>query len=164
MSKGFELGRYGGCIMEIKLVSIERVHGEDNFKKPCITHMLVKYQSSGVNGTQRVVPYANPSVYKTLDDAEMGESFEVAVTKNTKGYDVWSAIGPVGSFKQAAPTTKVIGSNYETAEERAIKQRYIVRQSSLANAIALSPKATVGDIIAIAKQFEEYVFEPAETL
>jgi len=162
VSKGFELGRYGGCIMEIEIVDIAKVDKEDKFGKPTRT-LAVTFTSEGVTRTQNIVPFANPKVFGVLDDANIGDKFEVAITKNGK-YDNWSAIGPVGSFKQAAPTTKVIGSNYETAEERAIKQRYIVRQSSLANAIALSPKATVGDIIAIAKQFEEFVFEPAETL
>jgi hypothetical protein len=159
-------------MMEIKIVSIERVHGEDKFKKPCITHMIVNYQSSGVNATQRVVPFANPSVYKALDNAEVGESFDVAVTKNAKGYDVWSTIGAVGTIKPttASGATKVIGSNYETAEERAVKQRYIVRQSSLANAIAYynssldKPHLDVEQILDIARQFEEFVFEPVKTL
>jgi hypothetical protein len=148
--------------MEIEIVDIAKTDKEDKFGKPTRT-LAVTFTSEGVTRTQNIVPFANPKVWRVLDDANIGDKFDVAITKNGK-YDNWSAIGPVGSFKQAVPTTKVIGSNYETAEERAIKQRYIVRQSSLANAIALSPKATVGDIITIAKQFEEYVFEPAETL
>ena len=148
--------------MEIEILDIAKTDKEDKCGTPTRT-LAVNYISEGVTRTQNIVPFANPKVFAVLDDASVGDKFDVTITKNGK-YDNWSAIGPVGSFKQATPTTKVIGSNYETAEERAIKQRYIVRQSSIANAVALSPKATVGDIIAIAKQFEEYVFEPAETL
>jgi hypothetical protein len=168
MSKGFELGRYGGCIMEIEILDIVKTDKEDKFGKPTRT-LAVNYISEGVTRTQNIVPFANPKVFSVLDDASVGDKFDVTITKNGK-YDNWSAIGPVGSFKQATPTTKVIGSNYETAEERAIKQRYIVRQSSLANAISYynasldKPTLHVKDIIDIAKQFEEYVFEPAETL
>lgn len=149
------------CV-EIEILDIAKTDKEDKFGKPTRT-LAVNYISEGVTRTQNIVPFANPKVFSVLDDASVGDKFDVTITKNGK-YDNWSAIGPVGSFKQATPTTKVIGSNYETAEERAIKQRYIVRQSSIANAVALSPKASVSDIIAIAKQFEEYVFEPAETL
>ena len=149
--------------MEIKILKIERIHGEDKFKNPTTTLDLT-YESGGVEGKQRIVPFANPSVFKTLDGASINESFDVAVSKNAKGYDVWSSIGAVGTIK-ATPGTKVLGSNYETADERALKQRYIVRQSSIANAIALFGDSTkVETILNVAKQFEEYVFSPLETL
>jgi hypothetical protein len=54
-------------------------------------------------------------------------------------------------------------STYETPEERAKKQIYIVRQSSIGSAIDMlsvgskSPPK-VDEVIAVAKQFEEYVF------
>ena len=54
---------------------------------------------------------------------------------------------------------KVIGSNYETAEERARRQVYIIRQSSLGTAVELlGSGASVADVINTAKQFEAYVF------
>jgi hypothetical protein len=150
--------------MEIKITGIERIHGQDKFSNPTTT-LEVSYESGGVPAKQRIVPFANPSVFKTLDGASIDESFDVAVTKNAKGYDVWSSIGAVGTIR-ATPATKVIGSNYETVEERAIKQRYIVRQSSLANAIAFHQEheKTSYEIIQCAKEFEEYVFSPLETL
>lgn len=154
--------------MEIEILGIVKTDKEDNFGKPMRT-LAVTFASEGVTRTQNIVPFSNPKVWRVLDDASVGDKFDVTIIKNGK-FDNWSAIGPVGSFKQATPTTKVIGSNYETAEERAIKQRYIVRQSSLANAISYynysvdTPHQSVEGVIAIAKQFEEYVFEPAETL
>lgn len=52
-------------------------------------------------------------------------------------------------------------STYETPEERAKKQVYIIRQSSIANAIALAAThkatATVENILQDAKTFEDYV-------
>ena len=155
--------------MEIKILQIERITGVDKFKNPTTT-LDVIYESGGVEGKQRIVPFANPSVFKTLNGASINESFDVAVSKNAKGYDVWSAIGSVGSIKDVKVATKVVGSNYETPEERAIKQRYIVRQSSIANAVSYfncsldKPYLQVEEIINIAKQFEEYVFSPLETL
>lgn len=154
--------------MEIEIIDIIKTNKEDKFGKPSKT-LAVSYVSEGVTRTQNIVSFANPKVFSVLDESSVGDKFDVTITKNGK-YDNWSAIGPVGSFKQAATQTKVVGSNYETAAERAIKQRYIVRQSSLANAIAYyncsvdTPHLSVEGVIAIAKQFEEYVFEPAETL
>ena len=159
--------------MEIKITGIERIYGEDKFKKPTTT-LEISYESGGVSGKQRIVPFANPSVFKTLDGSAVGDSFDVALTTNAKGYDVWSAIGAVGTIKASpAAATKVIGSNYETADERALKQRYIVRQSSIANAVAFLRTSsafdtmqadTVEEVLVVAKQFEEYVFSPLETL
>ena len=155
--------------MEIKITGIERIYGEDKFKKPTTT-LEISYESGGVSGKQRIVPFANPSVFKTLDGSAIGDSFDVSLTTNAKGYDVWSAIGAVGSIKASpAAATKVIGSNYETADERALKQRYIVRQSSIANALTYytdttKPMPDVEHILKIAKKFEEYVFSPLETL
>ncbi|CAB4240906.1 hypothetical protein UFOVP22_25 [uncultured Caudovirales phage] len=154
--------------MEIKILKIERIYGEDKFKNPTTTLDLT-YESGGVEGKQRIVPFANPSVFKTLDGASVNESFDVAVSKNAKGYDVWSSIGAVGTIK-ATPATKVLGSNYETPDERALKQRYIVRQSSIANALTYfnfntdKLKLNVVDVLEVAKQFEEYIFSPLESL
>jgi cell division protein FtsW (lipid II flippase) len=52
-----------------------------------------------------------------------------------------------------------VGS-WETPDERSAKQVYIVRQSSIANAIALvgAGKAEVSQVLKIAKQFEDFVF------
>ncbi len=54
-------------------------------------------------------------------------------------------------------------SNYETPEERAKRQVYIVRQSSISSAVELlkDPKKTpaADEVIAIAKEFEAYVFD-----
>lgn len=57
-------------------------------------------------------------------------------------------------------STRVTGSNYETKEERAARQVYIIRQSSISSAIDLlkDSKPTVEGVLNVAKQFEEYIF------
>ena len=55
------------------------------------------------------------------------------------------------------------GRDFETREERAAKQVYIVRQSSLTAAIAtMTPGSKTAlnpeDVINVAKQYEQYVF------
>lgn len=101
--------------------------------------------------------------YKTLANAQSNDVFTVEVAKNDKGYDTWtSAIKAAPGA--AKPAASVARSTYETPEERAKKQVYIVRQSSIASAVtALTsgakapPKAE--DILALARVFESYVFD-----
>jgi len=64
---------------------------------------------------------------------------------------------------QSTPTQAAVRSNYETPEERTLRQRLIVRQSSLANAIALFALdkdyiPTSDAVIQTAKEFEAYVY------
>jgi hypothetical protein len=63
----------------------------------------------------------------------------------------------------------VLGSNYETPAERAKRQVYIVRQSSINAAIALyvaqNPKGaavSVEEILKVAGTFEAYVFDQGQ--
>lgn len=79
---------------------------------------------------------------KALAEAKQGDSFTIEQEKNDKGYWDWL------NASQAAPGTQFlpqegkssgtpVKSNYETAEERAKRQVMIVKQSSLAQAVAL---------------------------
>jgi hypothetical protein len=103
-----------------------------------------------------------------------GESVEVKTEKDQNGYWQWTAIGEGTS---SAPTsqspssnagaTRVTGSNYETREERTVKQKYIVKQSSLsvaANLLAIGAKnpPTAEEVISLANKFVEYVFSVEE--
>lgn len=118
---------------------------------------------------------ATAEAFKVLAIAQPGEKYSVNVVKNDKGYNDWvsmskgvveqapatSTTSP-GGFKSSATASP--RNTYETPEERALKQVYIVRQSSVANAITLllagakTPPA-VDTVIATAKQFETYVFD-----
>lgn len=114
--------------------------------------------------------------FKVLANAAPASVYEIETEKNDKGYIDWlkatkSAAG-VGdmALKQATGGAQTAGgtiatrSTYETPEERAKKQIYIVRQSSLNVALATlqigaktPPKAD--EIIALAQQFESFVFD-----
>ena len=122
------------------------------------------------NATKKVVSFTNKDVYNTLKAAQSGEEFTVTAVKGEQYWE-WQNVSPrgqapaestggnVAASKPAATTPK---STYETPEERAKKQLYIVRQSSIGAAINLLKTEkvipSVADIIATAKQFESYVF------
>jgi hypothetical protein len=137
--------------------------------------LTITYRSNGKVAEKKIMSFAAPEVYKWFSTANKGDSVDVVSVKNEKtGYWDWTSIGTGGGevaqqSKPASAATRVTGSNYETKEERAIRQRYIIRQSSVSSAIAAlavgakaSPKAD--EILTLAKTIEEYVFSQPEEL
>jgi len=109
--------------------------------------------------------------FKALSEASAGGVYDITVVKNDKGYNDWtSATMAVPGAATAASTSGQLSkptaspkSTYETPEERAQRQILIVRQSSLSNAVsslAIGSKSTPksSDVIALAKEYEAYVF------
>lgn len=112
--------------------------------------------------------------FKVLSKAQPNEVYEVEAVKNDKDFWDWvSAKKSDGSVPAAdtptsvtptAPAGKVVGSNYETKEERTAKQVFIVRQSSITAALSLigmqgrKTGVTPKDVTEVAKEFEDFVF------
>jgi hypothetical protein len=124
-----------------------------------------KNEQGQVQG-KKLMSFSNPAVFKDIQGYAKGDRVDVLTVKEGD-YWQWKAIDKEGEAPPrpaAAPTStggggKVIGSNYETAEERARRQVYIIRQSSLGTAVELlGSGAAVADVINTAKQFEAYVF------
>ena len=154
--------------MRVKIldVSIEHVSkGKSRYDKAAVT-----YTYNGEARTQNVVSFSNPAVFKAVQE-KVGQEVEVVVTKNDAGYNQWASIDDVGNTATSAPTTssapppaaRVTGSNFETPAERAARQVYIVKQSSISSAIALSEanksKSSPEEIIATAQTFVDWVFD-----
>lgn len=121
----------------------------------------------GQVANKKLMSFSNPSVFNHIKDLTKGASLNVSTTKDANGYWQWTGIGgdETAPTSETKPATggRVTGSNYETKEERAARQILIVRQSSLSSAVdLLGPGKSVEDVIATAKQFEEYVFGQAE--
>jgi hypothetical protein len=114
---------------------------------------------------ENVMKYS-PEVAKGLNTLVKDDEFTM-VKEKKEGSDFWNAISiskgrDTGVVNTAAPTagkaapTKPFVSTYETKEERAIRQRLIVAQSSLSTAIGcLSDKD---------KLSEKKVFATAENI
>lgn len=78
--------------------------------------------------------------FKEASNLESGQSFSVEKEKNDAGFWNWISIKPLTEQSTTKPTvptnpTSLVKSTYETPEERAKKQIYIIRQSSISNAI-----------------------------
>lgn len=116
------------------------------------------------------------AAHDTLLNANSGEVYEVTTVKNDRGYIDWTAAVKGGAATPAATyapnspkpassvtTTAAPKSNYETPEERAKKQVYIVRQSSISSAIDLLSVGSksapdVDKVLETASRFEAFVF------
>ena len=111
--------------------------------KPYIQlELAYKNLVSGKLESKKVMPFGSTvNVHKLLSDANPGDVFTIKSEKNQdSGYWDWvdakqAAPGSVG--EQTNKPTAAVKSTYETPEERAKKQVYIVKQSSLATAIQL---------------------------
>ena len=135
--------------------------------------------------SKKIMPFGvHESCFKVLSNAQQGDVFEVTVVKNAAGYNDWPTVVAVapgavvhdiqaqGSINNTAGNNIAgksvqVKSTYETPEERAIKQRYIIKQSSLSGAINLltvgakSPPATEA-VLALADALVAYVMETPE--
>ena len=125
----------------------------------------------GQVANKKLMSFSNPTVFNHIKGLGKGDQINVQTTKDANGYWQWTGIGGDSEATQeakpatASPGGRVTGSNYETKEERAQRQRYIVRQSSIASAIEFFNQGqstqNVDDIIRVAKEFEDYVFSQA---
>ena len=122
---------------------------------------------NGQVSNKKLMSFSNPSVFNHIKGLGKGDSVNVTTVKNAKGFWDWTGIGNEGDAPvatQSKPATaqaggRVTGSNYETKEERAARQVYIIRQSSLSTAVELLGSGkSVDEVINVAKQFEAYVF------
>jgi hypothetical protein len=121
---------------------------------------------NGQVANKKLMSFSNPSVFNHIKSLTKGAVLNVTTTKDAAGYWQWTGIGDDNvseTTTQTKPAStgggRVTGSNYETKEERAARQVYIIRQSSLSTAVdLLGTGAKVADVIATAKEFESYVF------
>lgn len=149
--------------MQIKVTSVEVEKINKGKTKYEIAN--VSYQQNGEARSFKVFSFKNPKVFADIQEVEDGEVIDVASVKGDDGYFQWTKITR-GVTEDKAPQPaaggKVLGSNYETKEERAIKQVYIIKQSSLTAALKYYELSgaevfDAGDVMALAQQFTDWV-------
>ncbi len=153
--------------MQIELVKVGEVVNDGKYAK-----MDVFYIREGKAANRKLVSIGKTKdVMQELTNFKAGDIVDVDLEKvadpkdATKSFYNWVGI-KLGEKQEAATVAKaayVAKSTYETPEERARKQVYIVRQSSLANAIEFlgprSSKVTKEDVFALAEEFSGFVFQ-----
>ena len=136
----------------------------------------VAYKNNSFQGKvegKKVMSFgATKDSFSILALAQPGESYEVTIVTNDKGYNDWVSMAKAEAGASSPAVSAPAGgkapaatprSTYETPEERAQRQVLIVRQSSLSAAVNLllagaKTPPPVENVLAIAKQFEDYVF------
>jgi hypothetical protein len=149
----------------IEIINV-KVENKGKYRAAIVNHKT----ADGKVDSKPIMSFTYKDVFATLSTAQQGDKFEVDSQKiknekDGKEYWTWVAVTPMGKSGEVT-TNKVaqsVRSSYETPEERAARQVYIVRQSSISAAIALAEVnkakgATVEEIIQVAKTFEDYVF------
>ena len=120
--------------------------------------------------SKKLMSFSNPDVFKAAQAWTKGDSVNIATEKDGNGYWQWTKIlaegesAPVSNApvsNTGGSNTRVTGSNYPTQEERAQTQVYIIRQSSLTNAVntlATTGKTVSSDeVLTLARVYEGHV-------
>ncbi len=143
------------------------------YKTMVLTHTDLGTKKT--DGKKMIDIYTDKTLWAVMAAAKPGDVFNIDRVKNEKGFWEWktatpttaaaAAVAPVRSDPpaQASGTDKParVGS-WETPDERALKQIYIVRQSTINASIEFhktqNEPVDVADILKTAKAFENYVF------
>ena len=167
--------------MEINIIDVASPQTSTNRNGREYQSVEVTYKDDqGRVSSKKLMSFSNPEVFKTAQTWEKGDTVNIAMEKDDAGYWNWTKVLADGEVapaptnasaggastsapraSTAKPTNRVTGSNYETKEERALRQRMIVRQSSLSNAVATlathgSP-LTPDQVMALAAKYEQFV-------
>lgn len=149
--------------VEIKSVAVE------NKGKYKMMKVFFTYPDSGKEGQQNLVSFgASKDAFLVLAAARAGQVFDIDTAPQEKNpqYNDWVKAVEVAGTSTTSTSSKVgtPRSNFETPEERAIRQVAIARQSSLERALEyfalVKPKTiTSSDVISLADEFVQYVLK-----
>jgi hypothetical protein len=165
------------AIITIKHVGIEKqTKGKGSWEVAEVIYSDERGQTS----TKKIMSFANPQVFAAFKDANPGDKYDVQLSKNDAGYWNFTSAAKSDGTSSTAPQTSQgnpppraggqvnsFQRDFETKEERAIRQRLIVRQSSLSAAVSslgAGPKSPVNpdEVLALADRFTDWVFtEPS---
>lgn len=159
-------------IQDVRVETVTK--GRNSYQVATVVHTTPR----GETKEKKVMSFSNPAVFAAVSKATSGQLYDVAYTPGDQYYN-WASVTLMGDAASppkastggtAAPAAgKVAVSTYETAEERKIKQMYIIKQSSITNAITFQ-QATEGenfdviDVLNVAQQFVDFVYGTNETL
>ena len=159
--------------MLIKFISVETIDKVTKTNKPYV-ELEVAFKNLDFQEkleVKKLNPFGNKDVYNTLKSAKNGEVYDIERVKNDGGFWDWVAIKSGGAAQSTSQTSTIASgstaspspkSTYETADERAKKQVYIVRQSSITAAISTlktdKKSPSLEEVISAAKVYEAYVF------
>jgi len=163
--------------MKIKVVAVEVANAKTKTNKDYqfleVTYKNISFDNK--TESKKIMPFGSKEVFNTLKVAENGDVFTLLREKDNDGYWQWVGIaaGDVeieqtttqassgGAAAPAKAATQPAKSTFETPEERAKKQVYIIRQSSLSAAIETlktdKKNPTKEEVVTLATYYVDYV-------
>lgn len=149
----------------IEIVDVT-VQKQGNYEKMTIAHN-VSFGGKTTLDAKALVSFATPTeVWDILKTAQKGDHFKIVREKDAAGkYWQWVAIEGETSLPKgdsvAPPSAhaEVASKKVSFADQDARRQRLIVRQSSLAQAVAFNPGAKVEEVLSTADQFAAWVLK-----
>ena len=156
--------------IEIIDVAVQKV---GTYQKMTVTHRHTVQGSLKVDA-KAIMDFATPpEVWKTLQNAQKGDQFVIRREKDPKEGKYWNWVGidvdgeahddpnPKTVPEAASPTP--VRKNFAAAD--ADKQRLIVRQNALTNAVNFTKDfdlPTTANVLEVAAKFAEWVLEEQE--
>lgn len=165
--------------LNITILSTQTINTTSKAGKP-LQQLEVAYKNNTFGGkveSKKLFGFgANKPAFEALTGAAQGSSFDISVTKNDAGYNDWTSCKPAGAASPSAnsgapaasnPGSTTVKSTYETPDERAKKQVYIIRQSSISSAISAlgvgAKSAPTSDaVLQLADVFFQWVMQDPE--
>ena len=150
--------------MQIEIVSIATNTVPTAKGSYQVTEVAYKDLKDGKINGKKIMSFANKEVYKVMTNAKVGDKYDIGLEKDDKGYWQWKSAtlstGETSPAKNSGnPSPR---STYETPEERAIRQDYIIRQSCLTNAVnsLKLDKAAVSfdDVTQLAEAYVKFIY------
>ncbi len=159
--------------LNIEVVNVTKTEKARNDGKGTydVLEVIYKNERDGKVDGKKLMGFAAPKeVFNKLLAASNGDRFSIDMEKNDKGYWDWKDIATqTDTPKAASPaatSTATVRSNYETAEERAQRQVYIIRQSSLGHALTYlqGKDVSLTEVFQVAKEMTEFVLGKAKSM
>lgn len=162
--------------MQIKITVVQNVLKSANDKngKPYKVNEVAYKNHSFQDKLEEVKVNSYSKIFPKVGEMQTGQSFLIDKEKNDGGFWEWQSIVPISPDQLASSTKESIKdtgsikaiqvkSTYETPEERAKKQVYIVKQSSISNAVSMlsvGAKAPLKreEVLLLAQELVNWVF------
>lgn len=139
--------------MRIVMKEVGSVTKEKNY-----FYIPVKYQNGDKVEERKIFSFAEVA-YKAMKEAKVDDIYDVRLVKDKNGYWAWDAVvkSDGSAVAPASTSASTRGGSWETPEERARRQVLIVRQSSLAQAVAFGGTEDIETLLDTAFKFETWV-------
>lgn len=157
--------------MIIKIIDVDQQTAKSKAGKPYdlleVSYKNMTFQEKAES--KKIFPFGSKEVFDTLKKASKGQTFSILREKDDAGYWQWVGIqeGEVQMevADKGAPAKAGVGvpvkSTFETPDERAKKQVYIIKQSCIGYAIETlktDKKApTVDEVLTTAQLYVDWV-------